>query len=344
MKMFIALMALLVTVSCSKVPAGYVGVKVYLLGTDKGVDTEELGVGRYFLTPNEELYIFPTFQQNKTWQEDNSSTFVFQTSEGLTIGADIGISYHLQPDKISSIFQKYRKGIDEITDIYIRNHIRNALNQEASTMKVTDIYGVKKSEFFNNVFTKIRDEIKPFGIIVDKVYLIGSFDLPDTVINALNSKIEATQKAQQRENEIQQTIAEANKVREEAKGRADAILTEAKAKARANRLITQSISSTLIEYNKIEKWSGDLPNSNFWNTSHQYGPWQMKKEIIKSIKFTGWIALFSFMFGLVVPTLISSSATFWVALGFILLIFSVVFIWSWIKENLKDFFDGNGWR
>lgn len=32
---------------CSKVPAGYKGVKVHLLGTSKGIDSEELGPGRY---------------------------------------------------------------------------------------------------------------------------------------------------------------------------------------------------------------------------------------------------------------------------------------------------------
>ena len=36
------------------VPAGYVGVKVNLYGSDKGVQNEELDVGRYLLTWNEQ--------------------------------------------------------------------------------------------------------------------------------------------------------------------------------------------------------------------------------------------------------------------------------------------------
>lgn len=51
-------------VSCSKVPSGHVGVKVYLLGGSKGVESEQLGVGRYWIGWNEELYLFPTFTQN----------------------------------------------------------------------------------------------------------------------------------------------------------------------------------------------------------------------------------------------------------------------------------------
>jgi hypothetical protein len=45
------------------VPAGYVGVKVDLYGTEKGVQQQVVGVGRYWLTINEELYKFPTFNQ-----------------------------------------------------------------------------------------------------------------------------------------------------------------------------------------------------------------------------------------------------------------------------------------
>ena len=41
--------------SCRKVPAGYVGVKVYLLGGAKGVDSEKLGVGRHFIGFNEAI-------------------------------------------------------------------------------------------------------------------------------------------------------------------------------------------------------------------------------------------------------------------------------------------------
>ena len=51
----IALMTVLVgsVAACSYVPAGNVGIKVNLLGGDKGVDSEVLGVGRYWIGWNE---------------------------------------------------------------------------------------------------------------------------------------------------------------------------------------------------------------------------------------------------------------------------------------------------
>jgi len=264
-KLIILALLVLVNCSCSKVPAGYVGVKVYLLGQNKGVDTEELGVGRYWIGLNEELYRFPTFQQNYVWTADkregseDDESFTFQTREGMTVGADIGISYHLDPTKITAIFQKYRKGVDEITDIFLRNHVRDALNTITSTMDVASVYGEGKRDLIEKVTVTVKQEVAEIGIIVDSIYLIGSFRLPESVTRSLNAKIEATQKSQQRENEVQETIAQANKDREQAKGAADAILTTAKAQAEANKILSASLTPTLIEYRRIEKWNGRLP-------------------------------------------------------------------------------------
>ena len=60
--LFIAMV--LTFASCTKVPAGYVGVKVYLLGGSKGVDSEVVGVGRYWVGMNEEMFKYPTYQIN----------------------------------------------------------------------------------------------------------------------------------------------------------------------------------------------------------------------------------------------------------------------------------------
>lgn len=96
-------LALFVT-ACTKVPAGNVGVKVNLLGSDKGVQVEELGVGRYWVGINEELYLFPTFTQNVTWSGNKSITF--QTSEGMKVSGDVGLTYSIDPTKATTLFQK----------------------------------------------------------------------------------------------------------------------------------------------------------------------------------------------------------------------------------------------
>lgn len=260
--LMVIILLFVIVFSCTKVPAGNVGVKVYLLGSEKGVDTEELGVGRYYIGINEELYLFPTFQQNYIWTKDknegspNDESFTFQTSEGLGVNADVGISYHLNPKKISSVFQKYRKGIEEITDVFMRNYVRDAFNNIGSQYPVESVYGKGKTQLIQKVQDKISPELEEQGIIIDKLYWIGTIRLPDVVEKALNAKIEATQRAEQRENELREAEAEAAKK-----------IAIAQGEAQANKIRLSTINKTLIEYEQmqnqkeaIKKWDGKLPN------------------------------------------------------------------------------------
>lgn len=251
--------------ACSKVPAGFVGVKVYLLGSSKGVDSEELGPGRYWIGWNEDLFLFPTFTQNYVWTAESTEgspddeSITFQSREGMTISADVGISYSIRPENVNTIFQKYRRGINEITDTYLRNMVRDAFVSVSSTKPISDIYGIGKEEIIEKVQEKIKAQVEPIGINIEKIYYIGSLRLPDAVIAAIDAKINADQIAQQRRNEVAQAEAEADKRIAQARGEAQSILEVAKAQAEANRIISQSLTDNLVRYKAIEKWSGELP-------------------------------------------------------------------------------------
>jgi regulator of protease activity HflC (stomatin/prohibitin superfamily) len=275
-KIAVAVAIAMSLVGCTKVPAGNVGVKVYLLGNSKGVDVEELSPGRYWIGWNEELHLFPTFAQNYTWtrewidengdgkaQQDElaDESISFQTKEGLVVSADVGISYNVDPTKVSILFSKYRKGIEEITDLYLRNMVKDALVTSASTRSIEMVYGVGKAELLAEVEKTVREQVAPFGIQVERLYWAGEFRLPQTVVASINAKIEATQKAQQRENEVAQAKAEADKLVETARGEADSRLINAKAEAESIRIKGEALAENpkLVELSAIEKWNGVLP-------------------------------------------------------------------------------------
>lgn len=243
--------------SCSKVPAGFVGVKVYLLGTNRGVDSETLGVGRYFVGFNEELYLFPTFQQNYSWQERES--FSFSTMDGMSVSADIGITFSFDKNKIDKIFQKYRLGVDEIISMPLKNSVRDALARVASKYPIEGVYGQDKDKIMNEVLTLVQEKFKGEGILVENLYLLGQPKFPENVVASINAKVEAIQKAQRAENELQEARAEAEKKIATAKGEAESALIRARAEAEANKLKQASLSQNLIEYEKIQKWNGVLP-------------------------------------------------------------------------------------
>jgi regulator of protease activity HflC (stomatin/prohibitin superfamily) len=263
---------------CATVPAGQVGVIVHLLGGEKGVDAEEVGVGRKWLGWNDELYLFPTFTQNDTWKDKESITF--QTKEGLNVNADIGISYHIEPTKVASVFQKYRKGIEEISDVYLHNMVRDALNKAASTQDVESVYGQGKAQLLETAEDTVKKEVDPIGIVIEHIYWASPLHLPETVVENINRKINATQMALTRENEIQQTKAEAQKAIEEARGKAESQLTEAKAEAEsiqirgdaeasAIKAKSQALNANpqLVQYEIAQKWDGVLPTYTMGSSS-----------------------------------------------------------------------------
>lgn len=261
------LMSLLVAsiAACSYVPAGNVGVKVNLLGGEKGVDSEVLSVGRYWLGWNEELYLFPTFMQNYVWTagvdegSPDDESISFQTADGMTANADLGISYSIDPEKVSLIFQTYRRGVEEITDTFLRNMVRDALVKQASNKPIEYVYGAGKSDLLASVQKDVADQVGPLGINIGKIYWIGEIRLPQTVIDSINAKNAATQMAQQRQNEVAQAKAEADKKIEDARGTAESILRVADAQAKANKLLAQSLTPEFVQYQAITKWDGILP-------------------------------------------------------------------------------------
>lgn len=233
---------------------GYVGVVIDMLGGNKGIDPKELHVGMHWIAPWKRTYQFPIFEQNTSWKG-----FTFQTSEGMAVDADVGITYHLRADCIPTVFQKYRRGMKEINDVFVMNFLRDAINKAASKTCIEDLYSGKQG-FFDDVEAHVRSDLAPLGIELSRIYLIGRFHFPDTVIAALNSKIEAMQRAQQRENELREAEAEAKKQIAKAEGAARCAILKAESEAKANTVLSQSITSELISWQSVQKWDGKLPH------------------------------------------------------------------------------------
>lgn len=258
---------ILAMTGCTNVPPGYTGIKVFLNGGDKGVDSQVLGVGRYWIGINEQLFLFPTFTQNHIWTQTstegspNDDSFTFQTKQGLSVNTDVGIAYHIESDKVTNIFQKYRKGTEEITNLVLRNTVRDALNKAGSTKDIEAVYGEGKADLMEEVLKMVQSEMSPVGINVENVYLVGEMRLPQTVINAINNKANASQLTEQRRQEVEQVKLEANKAVAVAEGEANSKLAIAKANAEAINIEGDALKNNpqVLELRKIEKWNGELP-------------------------------------------------------------------------------------
>lgn len=242
--------------SLTTVPAGYVGVRVNMYA-DKGVDNEVVGTGRYFIGINEKLYKFPTFNQLTNYEE----SFSFQTSDAMDVLARVGVEYNIAPEKAALIFQTYRKGIEEITNINLRQYISDALIKHAASMDINELTQGGKTALLDSVLKELRSKLDPVGIRVVKLSWVTDLRYPEQVKESINAKIEATQRALLRENEVAQSRAEAQKRIEEARGIAESTRLRAQAEADAIAIKAKALRDNpdVMQLNAIEKWDGKLP-------------------------------------------------------------------------------------
>jgi regulator of protease activity HflC (stomatin/prohibitin superfamily) len=266
--------------ACTKVPAGNVGIKIYLYGSDTGVDMEVHQPGRVWAGLNEDVFIFPTFSQTHKYLAEDGQGMTFGTKEGLTVSADVGITYNIVEAKVPAIFQKYRKGVEEITTIILRNKINDALVKAASTRTIESVYGEGKAALLQEVENVVRAEVKDEGINIERIYWVSQLDLPKEVQGAITAKVGATQVAMQRQNQVETAKADADIVRAKANGDRDARIAQATGEAEAIKLVTTAEAEgikaraaalatnvNLVELTKAEKWNGQLPTTMLPNST-----------------------------------------------------------------------------
>lgn len=243
-------------ISMTTIPAGYVGVRVNLYA-DKGVQNEVVGTGRYFLGINERMYEFPTFNQLMNY----GMPFTFQTSDAMDVKARIGVEYNIEPEKAADVFATYRKGIEEITVVNLRQYISDALINYGTTMDINELTQGGKTVLLDGVTKEIREKLSPIGIRIIKLSWIDDLQYPEQVKESINAKIEATQRALLRENEVAQSKAEAQKLIEAAKGEAESVRLRAQAEADAIAIKAKALrdNPNVLQLNAIDKWDGKLP-------------------------------------------------------------------------------------
>jgi len=242
--------------ACSRVEPGHVGIKVDQYGSSAGVAAESLPVGTYFAGPGTTIYEYPVFTNTYTWTrsvEEGDAVnqeFSFSDKNGMTVTADVSVSYHVDAAKAPVLFQKYRTDMDGIVAGPMRVAIRDAINQEASTMTVEEIYGSRKAELITNSLARVQKFFSPVGLNIEQLYWASPVRVPNAVMNQINQKIA---------NEQQALAAQANVATAEANARAK--IAEAEGRAKAMQVEANAISTNpqILQLRAIEKWDGKYP-------------------------------------------------------------------------------------
>ena len=242
--------------ACSQVKPGHVGVRVDNFGSNAGVENQTLGVGYYFTGLGQQIFEYPVYTQTYTWTANRNEgqtaneEFTFQDAQGLSMAADMGISFSVDPSRASILFQKYRTNMDGIIAGPVRNEVRDSLTQISATYPVDQIAGPKKAELVARAEQRTRDFFAPFGLRVERLYWASNIRLPDTVKAQIEQKIANEQGALAAQAQVATVQAQAQQRIAQAQGEAQAINVQGSA-LRAN--------PEVLRLKAIEKWDGKLP-------------------------------------------------------------------------------------
>jgi len=242
---------------------GYVGIVIHRAGG--GVDPVPLGPGIHaripFATGIEEYPVFlKTVVLTKSPNEGSALNDEINVNsvEGQPISLDVSLSFQLEQSQTPKLYTTFRTDINQITHGFVKQTIRQALQEVVGTEPVADVIGPKKAEATNRVRTLISQRLQPMGFDV-RQFTINELRAPPAVMDAINQKNVMQQQALTAQNELQKNTFNAQGDSIKAAGRAKAITAEAEAQARANTLLAQSITPTLVQYQIANKWDGKLP-------------------------------------------------------------------------------------
>jgi regulator of protease activity HflC (stomatin/prohibitin superfamily) len=261
------IIAALLTVGCTRVGPGYVGVKINMAGDSKGVDSVPAVTGWAFYNPFlTSIYEYPTFVQQVVWTESAAEgrpaneEITFTTADQMKVAVDVSLAYHIKPEMVPAFYVKFRN--DDLTAFtygYLHSLARDHFNNTAGKYHIEQIMG-DNGPFIADVKASLQKDLTPLGVELESQFgIIGAPRPPDAVIASINAKVQATQIAQQKQNELIQVDADMAKERSKTDTYARNTLTLAEAQATANRKLADSITPNLLDLKRLEKWNGVLP-------------------------------------------------------------------------------------
>jgi len=236
-----------------KIDAGNKGLKVNLVGSQRGVSSYQYKTGWViYNTWTEQVLEFPIFQQHIEYDDQ---TVILKGGFPATIKPSF--NYSLKEDAIGDMFINLRKPITEIELNWLKNAIIGAVNDEANKWEVDSIFNhrqafeaaivtecnIRLSKWFN--VSQLRTNITP----------------PEALQESIIAKTKSIQQAQASEQQALTAIADGK--RKIAVARADSAeqVINAAAAAKVIKLKQTELTPMYIEYLKAQAWDGKLPST-----------------------------------------------------------------------------------
>jgi regulator of protease activity HflC (stomatin/prohibitin superfamily) len=235
--------------SAQIVESGHRGVLLHWSAVDVSIPPLEEGL--HFVIP---------FQDSIVNMEVRTLKFVKSTSSASkdlqTVSTEVTVNYSPDPNSVNTLYK-------EVGLTYESRVIQPAVDEVVK--QVTANYNAeelitKRPQVKGDIESEIATRLNVYNIDTE-VISITDFQFSNLFSQAIESKVEAEQKAQKAENDLLRIEVEARQIEQQAKGIAAANVAQAEGEAEAISIINEALSNNpfYLEWLKTQAWDGKLP-------------------------------------------------------------------------------------
>ena len=233
----------------SIVDAGFRGVLLHWNAVDL-VDPP-LEEGLHFIVPFQDSVVPLEVRTLKYTKATTSASQDLQT-----VSTEITVNYHPDPTRVNYLYKEV--GLDYENRI-IQPTVEEVVKQVTANYNAEELI-TKRPLVKQDIQNEISARLADFNISTE-IVSITDFQFSVLFAQAIESKVEAEQRALQAENDLKRIEVEARQFEAQSFGIAEANIAEAKGEAEAISIINQALSNNpyYLEWLKIQKWDGVLP-------------------------------------------------------------------------------------
>lgn len=175
-----------------------------------------------------------------------------------TVNSKIAVNFRVRSDASASIYKNIGPDYQQVILMPAVQESMKAISARYTAEQLI----TERNQVGQEIKEQLESKVTDYGIQIEKFNIVN-FDFSAEFNSAIEQKQVAEQNLLKTKTEQEEQLviadADAQKKVKAATAEANAIKLKADAQAEANKVIAESLSDTLIRYQTIEKWNGQLP-------------------------------------------------------------------------------------
>ncbi|MBQ6789093.1 MAG: prohibitin family protein [Clostridia bacterium] len=234
----VILAGIVITSAVAIVPAGCSGVVLTFGKASDNVMSEGLNFKVPFM---QEVVII----SNKIQKQEVEAAAVSKDLQ--TVSSNIAVNYRVLGSSSASIYKNIGRDYETII---LLPAVQESMKSVSAKYTAEELITLR-AQVGEEIKSTLVEKVEEYGIHVEKFNIVN-FDFSEE----FNDAIEAKQVAEQN---LIKTKTEQEQALVIAEAQAEVIRKKAQAQADANKLLSESLTPEVVEYEKIQKWDGKLP-------------------------------------------------------------------------------------